>query len=122
MTFRGESLGSLMLPEHPHGKSPCLVSGSKCPVWRTEYLCASGGMFPGSPHKQKIVWGWDGEVGDEPRRLGPESFEGGSQWLLLLAGSVIILVIPNPYGQENKSILEMRKLRTSKMNFCTTGE
>lgn len=80
------------------------------------------GMFTGSPHKQKIVWGWDGEVGDEPRKLGPESFEGGSQWLLLLAGSVIVLVIPNPYGQENKSILEMRKLRPSKMNFCTTCE
>lgn len=50
---------------------------------------------PGSSHKQKIMWGWDGEMGEEPIILEPGALEGESQQLLLLAVSMVFIVIPN---------------------------
>lgn len=89
VTFRVDSLETVMLPECHHRKSTCLASGSKWPVLRIEHLCASGWCFPGALTSRRSC---GAGMGDEPGRLGPETLEGGSQQLLLLAVHVIVVV------------------------------
>lgn len=98
-------------PNHHHRKRSGLLSGRKWPMLKTVLLCACGWCSLGALGNRRLCGTGRGEMG-ERKMLEQEAFEGKYCRLWL---RVVLIVNLNLYGQEKKSLLEMRKPRSSKM-------